>query len=143
MGQIKNIKLHIVTDIKCLDRQIMNSMCEEYGYDATFVEKPQEIYICTVCHLVLRNPVMIMQCGHRYCGPCFERLKTHSQQMRIELRCPEDRDVIDLTRVCEDHGLHRAVNNLVVKCTEWEGGCSWIGELSELNIHENSCEYKT
>ena len=48
------------------------------GYDATFVEEVPELYKCKVCYLVLRDPVLIVSCGHRLCSGCFERMKKHA-----------------------------------------------------------------
>ena len=43
----------------------MFSMGEEYGHDEDFVDAPSEYVKCVVCHLVLKDPVQIMQCGDR------------------------------------------------------------------------------
>ena len=48
------------------------------GYDATFVEEVPGLYKCIVCHLVLRDPVLLAACGHRLCSGCFERMKKHA-----------------------------------------------------------------
>ena len=53
----------------------MNSMEDQYGFDACFISEVPDYLKCVVCHLVLRQPIQIMKCGHRFCEPCFERLK--------------------------------------------------------------------
>ena len=42
---------------------------------------------------------VIVKCGHRYCRPCFEKLRECSLQMGVELKCPVDRDVVQLDQV--------------------------------------------
>ena len=72
---------------------------EQCGYDVTFVTEPGEIYQCIACHLVLRDPQLIVKCGHRYCKACFEKFKDYSIQMGIEVKCPIDRDIVELDKV--------------------------------------------
>ena len=50
----------------------MNSMEEQYGFDAVFTSEVPDYLKCSVCHLVLRDPIQILKCGHRFCQPCFE-----------------------------------------------------------------------
>ena len=59
----------------------MNSMEELYGFDANFISDVPEYLKCAMCHLVLRKPIQIMKCGHRFCAPCFERVKASSQHL--------------------------------------------------------------
>ena len=59
----------------------MNSMEDQYGFDACFISEVPDYLKCVVCHLVLRQPIQIMKCGHCFCEPCFERLKGYSRHM--------------------------------------------------------------
>ena len=59
----------------------MFAMEEDHGYDAPFVSDVFDFLKCVVCHMVLRNPIQIMNCGHRFCHPCFERIKNYSIQL--------------------------------------------------------------
>ena len=59
----------------------MNSMEEQYGFDANFISEVADNLKCGVCHLVMRQPVQIMTCGHRFCKPCFERIKGYSHHL--------------------------------------------------------------
>ena len=61
----------------------MNSMEEQYGFVATFISEVPEDLKCTLCQLVLRQPIQIMKCGHRFCEACFERTKGYSQHMYV------------------------------------------------------------
>ena len=56
-------------------------MEEQYGFDANFISDVPEHFKCVMCHLVLRKPIQIMECGHRFCAPCFERVKASSQHL--------------------------------------------------------------
>ena len=38
---------------------------ENGGYDVMFVEEPPEYLLCVVCHLALKSPIQIIDCGHR------------------------------------------------------------------------------
>ena len=53
---------------------------ESGGYDATFVEDVADYLKCMICHLVLRNPVMLIDCGHRLCNSCYESMKKHATE---------------------------------------------------------------
>ena len=48
------------------------------GYDATFIEDVADYLKCIICQLVLRNPVLMVECGHRLCSGCFNRMKKHA-----------------------------------------------------------------
>ena len=38
----------------------MNSMEDQYGFDACFISEVPDYLKCVVCHLVLRQPIQIM-----------------------------------------------------------------------------------
>ena len=65
-------------------------MEEQYGFDADFTSEVPDYLKCSVCHLVLRDPIQILKCGHRFCKPCFERMEGY---------CPIDMEAIDLNKV--------------------------------------------
>ena len=44
------------------------------GYDYEFTGKVPEDYECLVCHLPMKDPVQIVQCGHKLCSICRESL---------------------------------------------------------------------
>ena len=111
-----------------------------YGYDLPFVTKPPEYLHCFVCHLVLRDPIMFVACGHKCCTPCFKRLKDHSNNKNIDLKCPVDTSTIDPTKIVEDLGLRRVIGSLLVKCMNSENGCTWEGELTEIQVHMVKCK---
>ena len=48
------------------------------GYDVNFIDNLPDYLTCVICDLALRNPVMLVNCGHRICNPCFEKMKEHA-----------------------------------------------------------------
>ncbi|XP_065661963.1 uncharacterized protein LOC101237747 isoform X2 [Hydra vulgaris] len=108
------------------------------GYDADFVYEIPSDMECGICLFVVREPVQIMACGHRFCSHCFEKLKTSSAE---RLRCPKDNGNINLDMVFYDKAAQRAVSNLAVKCSKMRDGCSWQGSLHELEKHVNDCYF--
>ena len=107
------------------------------GYDVNFTtEIPQELK-CVICHLVLREPVQIMTCGHRFCSVCFEQFKTHTQTAAVQLLCPVDRAPITPAHVFPDRGASRTIGNMKVQCRN--RGCTWTDDLRNLDAHEGTC----
>ena len=41
------------------------------GYDEEFADEVDEDFLCLICHLPLREPVLT-RCGHRFCNACLE-----------------------------------------------------------------------
>ena len=110
------------------------------GYDETFVSAVPGYLRCIVCRLVLRKPVQIMRCGHRFCQPCFSRIKKHCDTYDSQLLCPLDRVPIDLCKVFEDTGIDRVVADLLVRCGT--NGCRWVGAVRNLTTHREECRYQ-
>lgn len=52
----------------------------EGGYDLDFVDEVPEEFTCCVCHLTLKEPVQIEDCGHRLCKTCFSELKDQAER---------------------------------------------------------------
>ncbi|KAL9960688.1 hypothetical protein ACROYT_G034174 [Oculina patagonica] len=56
------------------------------GYDYEFTSRVPDDLECLVCHLTLKDPVQIVECGHRLCNICMESLLR-----RPSPTCPADR----------------------------------------------------
>ena len=41
------------------------------GYDEEFLYAVEDDFICLICHLLLKEPVLT-RCGHRFCNACLE-----------------------------------------------------------------------
>lgn len=64
----------------------INKMDEQYGYHADFVQDVPDSLKCVVCHLVMRQPVQIMACGHRLCMSCFQRIEIYAKHLYVTLK---------------------------------------------------------
>jgi len=109
------------------------------GYDYNFIEDLPEDLTCTLCHFGFKNPVQIEKCGHIYCEDCYKQMKDHAENNCVDLLCPLDRQLIDVTRVFQDKFNERRVLNLMVKCQNFGDKCDWTGELREALDHEKDC----
>ena len=99
------------------------------GYDCKFVKPPPSAFQteCPVCHLPLRDPYQATCCGTSFCCSCIEQLRTGNNL------CPTCRK--DNFKVSPNKGLKRSLNQLQVFCTHRKDGCTWTGELGELDHH--------
>ena len=50
----------------------------ESGYNFDFVSDFSDELICVACHLVLKELVQLVKCGHRLCKSCFNQMKTYA-----------------------------------------------------------------
>jgi len=110
-------------------------MDEQGGYDAEFVDPLPDDLTCIVCHLALKDPVQIANCGHRFCNICFKKIQSYSHKRNEEFTCPVDRKKIAENLVFSDQAASRAVLSLKVKCEQYEKGCTWTGDLGNLQDH--------
>eukprot|EP00493_Phyllostaurus_siculus_P023578 UN23914 len=112
------------------------------GWEASFVDEVPDFLLCSVCHLPFRNPIQILTCGHKFCAPCYQQLKSCAHAYNVQLFCPLDRDVVDEKQVFADKGLERIVGNLKVKCGHAGEGCEWTGHLRDLSDHQQqTCRF--
>ena len=65
-------------------------------------------------------------------------MKTHARSSNTDLRCPIDRNKVDVNHVFPDKGIERLVFDLSVKCPSVSEGCLWTGELRNLEQHVHS-----
>ncbi|XP_057302613.1 TNF receptor-associated factor 4-like [Hydractinia symbiolongicarpus] len=115
----------------------------EGGYDYFFASSVPVDLTCVVCHSAMRDPVQIVNCGHRFCNLCYEKIKQHSLTRCVDLCCPLDREVIDPTKVFADKAAQRNIFDLIVKCSNHQQGCTWSDELRNIEAHmRNDCEYQ-
>jgi len=84
------------------------------------------------CHLALKNPLQVEDCGHIFCKGCFDQMKQNAETNSEDLCCPLDREKIDPTHVFKDKALERRVLSLNVKCSNFGDECEWSGELREV-----------
>ena len=101
------------------------------GYDCKFVEPPTSVFQtdCLICHLLLRDPYQATCCGTNFCHSCCLRLQADLNP------CPVCKEVNFKSFL--NKGLKRSLNQLHVFCTHSRYGCTWRGELGELEHHLN------
>lgn len=102
------------------------------GFDCEFVKKPKELQNeCSVCLLVLREPLQTSCCGYSFCQICIERI----QATTVNPVCPLCKKEFN---TYPNKWLKRELYQLNVYCTHRKEGCEWVGPLGQLDEHLNS-----
>ena len=81
----------------------------------------------------------LTDCGHHLCGECCVSLLDISKKESTNPRCPTCKQPDKLINARRDEHLRRLVNNLKVRCPDYEKWCEWIGDLKDLQDHHNQC----
>ena len=55
-------------------------MATNGGFVEIFVEGGTDHQICVKCQLVLRDPVLFLECGQKLCSTCYEDLKEDAKR---------------------------------------------------------------
>ena len=99
------------------------------GYDCKLVDSPPSYFQteCPVCCLLLWDPYQATCCGTSFCYSCSQRIKAGNNN------CPTCRR--KNFEVFPNKGLKRSICQLPVFCTHRKDGCTWKGELGELEHH--------
>ncbi len=108
------------------------------GYVHDFVREVPDKFVCTICTKVLRDPHLTGCCGQHYCESCL----THWFKKHKAKSCPHCREE-KFARLL-NKALKREINQLKVYCTFHKEGCTWEGELGDLQAHLSSdkgCSY--
>ncbi|XP_037050573.1 E3 ubiquitin-protein ligase NRDP1-like [Bradysia coprophila] len=107
------------------------------GFEATrFIGEIDEEFICTICTLVLENPVQ-SSCEHTFCNQCI------TDWLAIENTCPVCRRNTELAHVKPVARYFRnMLNKLEIKCDFESRGCQSVLQLENLKDHvSNQCAY--
>ncbi|XP_066926497.1 TNF receptor-associated factor 6-B-like isoform X3 [Clytia hemisphaerica] len=108
-------------------------MSQKGGYKLNFVHRQPDNTICSICRLVLCNPMQAERCGHRYCKSCLYDLPKRNG-FHI---CPQDGSEMKLF---QDNAKQMEILELLVKCpNNQSGSCNWIKELRHLRSHLKVC----
>ena len=99
------------------------------GYDCEFIDPPPSVFQmeCPICSLILRDPYQSKCCGTNFCHTCSERLEAEHKP------CPTCRE--ENFELFANKSLKRSLAQLHVLCTHSKSGCTWRGELGELEHH--------
>ena len=102
------------------------------GYECEFVEPPPEQFQsdCPICLQILREPHLIICCGHSFCAACIGRVEMDGKPCPL-CQTPSFTHVSNL-------GLKRGLNDFHVYCPHRLRGCEWVGELGKVDKHLNS-----
>ena len=110
------------------------------AFEYDFVQKPSGDHFCPVCTDLLTDPFLIIQCGHHLCGTCRDRLIASRKK-----ECPVCRVPHCLQGAAPNLHMKRQVDSLMVHCEHHSKGCTWTGELRNLQEHLNparrKCDY--
>ena len=91
-----------------------------------------------LCAKVLHDPQLTACCGQHFCKSCLQNWFTKHNRVS----CPYCRE--ENINYIVDKSLKRKIDELKVRCSNLEAGCSWVGELSTLSSHlqsEQGCGY--
>ncbi|XP_055861701.1 TNF receptor-associated factor 4-like isoform X1 [Biomphalaria glabrata] len=106
------------------------------GYSFTFVDKLRKRCYCPLCHLPMRDPVLVRTCGHRFCDVCLQEYLSGGI-----FHCPEDDKPLDYAKLYPDSEVHNEIMNSIIRCTYQKDGCRWIDKLQNLPNHLQACRF--
>ena len=47
-------------------------MADKVGYDVESVDILNQNFNCQICMFIIRDPVQLSECGHRFCKLCMD-----------------------------------------------------------------------
>ncbi|XP_057299923.1 TNF receptor-associated factor 5-like [Hydractinia symbiolongicarpus] len=121
----------------------------ESGYDVEVVSNDLPAMYCPICLKLMYLPIQF-KCSHALCKPCFDILKSTFEESDDSddddddgvpnLVCPTCKKAIDKMECYQDNLLHRMILSVAVKCPNHNNGCTWEGDLGNIDAHlKNSC----
>ncbi|XP_073492557.1 RING finger protein 151 [Aquarana catesbeiana] len=122
-------------DLERAEQQMAVEEAMGGGYDLEiFAENPDDDLLCSICHGVLRCPVMVC-CGHIFCRKCI------LQWLKRQQTCPCCRTEVKGKLLVQMHKLKKRINRLQVKCPNEAHGCPAIFPLLRTEEHAESCAF--
>ena len=100
------------------------------GYTYKFIDMLPDDMICLICRLPACNPHQRDCCGKVFCKACLAEYQKHSSQ------CPNCRQE---GQNFFDRRTDRQIKSLRMSCENEEKGCTWTGELFDLEPHFKNC----
>jgi hypothetical protein len=90
-------------------------------------------FICAICTDVVKDPVYF-QCAHMLCADCYYQLQ--------DKLCPSCSG--DITKYFPPPFIIKNLySKLVVKCNNFEKYCNYTDILSNIHVHEQTCDYNS
>jgi len=99
------------------------------GYDYECIKKPSDEFVCPICLLLMRDPVLTSCCGNHFCETCNTESKAKAS------RCPLCKSTSYTFLI--DKGLQRKILDLLAYCPKKSDGCNWQGEIRDVAKHIN------
>jgi len=105
------------------------------GYDYNFITGIPDCLVCKICQLASRDPHLSVCCGHTFCKSCVDKVKKSDNSA-----CPmcRNKEFSSFRNLEKD----REVKGLTVSCSNFQEGCTWKGEIRELQSHGRTCPYE-
>ncbi|CAF1114460.1 unnamed protein product [Didymodactylos carnosus] len=103
------------------------------GQDIHNKKDINEIYLCPVCELILKNPCQL-PCGDRLCQECIPALIRED----AIFKCPVCAESVHTSNLMVDKGFGRDLDQLEVICIEKRNNCEWAGKLKYYQDHLNN-----
>ena len=104
------------------------------GYDCDLVEEPPDDLVCPICLLPPKKPHLISCCGRKLCQTCVSKIKEAGHPCP----CCRGKEYV----IVIDRQVERRVLDLKVYCKYKSMGCTWSGELRNLEKHVKTCNFK-
>lgn len=84
---------HMVEKPRLLDYNEDGECIEEGKNDSISIKTFKDLFMCSICFNILKEPVAVRNCLHKFCQQCLEELHRTSKQ------CPQCRTQIASRRV--------------------------------------------
>ena len=105
---------------------------EGYNYQLVNGTPPDE-YICLLCHLLARDARQVNCCGKIFCQSCLAIIAKTSQ-----FSCPCCHMPL-AGAYFKDTRTDSAIRSLQIYCTNKERGCTWQGNIKDIDTHIQNC----
>ena len=113
--------------------------CKErkHGYnEERFVATVNRNFLCSICHNVLKDPVLCSRNQHSFCRACITKYLETSQ------RCPTCAEELSVESLAEPQRIVKDyLNELNIRCNNVNRGCPEIVQLQHLEQHESTCVF--
>ena len=109
----------------------------KYGYeDCRFEKDVDEIFHCSICYNVLKEPRMCRNNEHLFCLDCItEHLRVNSQT------CPECHEHLSVDTLRRTLLANKYLSKQKINCDHASRGCPEFIYLKELKTHVATCGY--
>lgn len=99
------------------------------------VSKVPSKYFCPFCQKIMIEPIQTVR-GEVACRKCYVKKQEEGNGV-----CPIDGEPISSDEFFQDRSITREISKIVCACSNVKYGCQWKGALSDINAHEEKCEF--